>query len=136
MFRGRDPLRELEQLFNQFENVQTELPSMLGSTSVDLVSDDDEVTLTVDLPGYDEEDIDVSAHEEFVEITASRGEESEVTDEERYILNERHSSVSRRIPLPESVDVDSGTASYNNGVLTIQFDVIEPSNDSTTIEIE
>ncbi|MFW6318339.1 MAG: Hsp20/alpha crystallin family protein [Halorubrum sp.] len=135
----RDPFNEIEELLERMGREFEELGGTLGApnapqlpgareVAVDVVEDDESITVLADLPGFEDDDIDVELREESLSITATREEEHDVElgdddgDEAdvRYHRRERRSrSVSRRIPLAEAVDSDGATASYENGVLTV-----------------
>ena len=140
----RDPFTEIEELLERMGREFEELGGTLGTpdapqlpgvrdVAVDVVEDDGSITVHADLPGFENDDIDVELREESLSITATREEKTDVEvggdadegddaaeDGVRYHRRERRSrSVSRRIPLPEPVTPDGATASYENGVLTV-----------------
>lgn len=137
----RDPFGEIEELLErmgrEFEELGGTLdtpggPQFTGArdVAVDVIEDDESVTVLADLPGFDDEDIEVELREDALSIAATREEERDVEvadgdddahdSDVRYHRRERRSrSVSRRIPLAEPVERDGATASYENGVLTV-----------------
>ncbi|MFA9516826.1 archaeal heat shock protein Hsp14 [Halopenitus sp. H-Gu1] len=126
----RDPFEEIEQLFDrmgrEFEQIGGDLESSLGGGfNVDVTEDDETITVVADLPGYDRDEIDVTLADRTLTIAAERSEEhadEESDDDVQYHRRERRSrSVSRRIRLPADVDESAVSASYNNGVLTIEL---------------
>ena len=122
--------------------------SMGGSkTRLDLADRGDAFVVTVDVPGYERDDLDVRIRGDTLAIRGERGrtvEERDVADEvdaderERtYIRRERETtSFSRQVQLPDPVAADEVTATVNNGVLTVQLPKREPSGRSRTIDIE
>lgn len=140
----RDPFTEIEEVLDRMGREFEELSGTLDASSapqlpgardvaVDVVEDDESITVLADLPGFEDDDIDVELRDESLSITATSEEEHDVDlggdanegddaaeDGVRYHRRERRSrSVSRRVPLAESVDPDGATASYENGVLTV-----------------
>jgi HSP20 family protein len=139
----RDPFTEIEELLDRMGREFEELGGTLGApeapqlpgardVAVDVVEDDESITVLADLPGFDDDDIDIELRDESLSITATSEEEHGVDvgdadgdddaaeDGVRYHRRERRSrSVSRRIPLAEPVDPDGATASYDAGVLTV-----------------
>lgn len=91
-----------------------------GSGSrTDVSESDREVEVTVELPGMDEKDVDVSVTDDLLTI---RGEKKEEKKEERkgYHLAERsYGSFYRTIPLPAGVDTGKAKAAFRKGVLTV-----------------
>jgi HSP20 family molecular chaperone IbpA len=101
--------------FPRFEWPISKLPS------VDLADRGKEFVITVDLPGYTKEDVDIRVTEHWVQIKA---ESKKIKEEENraknYIQKERYySSFARVIPFPESVTSSGSRATMKNGVLEI-----------------
>lgn len=102
---------------------------------VDLVEDDEEFVVTVDLPGFDREEVTVEVTDQTLRIEAERDEETE-TGDERYLRHERSRASTRRsIRLPEPVETDGVSARMNNGVLTVTLPKLE-GDEATTIDVE
>jgi HSP20 family protein len=93
-----------------------DLPSQLfgtGSDDFELYEDDGEFVLSVELPGFDPEEIDVRWDDGQLYVAA------EHTDEEVG----RTRQYSRRFRFPREVDSDDIAASYENGVLEVTLPV-------------
>ncbi|MDS0295256.1 Hsp20/alpha crystallin family protein [Halogeometricum luteum] len=142
-----NPFEELERFFDrmnrQFGDVshrwQTDNPfaqwAEAGSTAVDVVDHDGEFVVTVDLPGFEGDDVTVQVTDHTLRIGARREEEFEETAE-RYLRHERRNeSVQRSIRLPDEVDKGSVDARMNNGVLTVTLPKTE-AEEPRTIDIE
>lgn len=138
----RNPFEELEQLFERMSQ-QVE-PGEWGAlrrdgVSVDVVDLGDELEVTVDLPGYEREDIELTLSEGTLRIEAERETEQEEREDAdvRYVRRERRrESVSRSIRLPEAVEEDEATARYQNGVLTVTLPKVAPDEAGQRIDIE
>lgn len=127
-----NPFEELERLFERMsrqfdetsrmwesDNPFTRWASEAESMAIDLVDRDDEFVATVDLPGFERDDVDIQVTDHTLRIEA---EHEEILDEEqeRFIRHERHhESTKRSIRLPEEVDKDGVEAQMKNGVLTV-----------------
>lgn len=147
MARRGNPFDELEDMFDrmsrQFESVgqqfeeSTESFGWQGGTqmSLDVADRGEEFVVTVDLPGFEKEDIDVRLRDDRLSIDAEREEEMEEGDGE-YLRRERSQrSVSRSVSLPEPVDGENVTAEYNNGVLSVTLPKMDGSEESREIDI-
>ena len=141
----RDPFEEIEQLFDrmsrEFEQIGGDIETGLGGGfSVDVAETDETVTVTADLPGYDREGIDVTLSDRTLAIAAEQSEEyADERDEDdvQYHRRERRErSVSRRVRLPADVEEDSASATYNNGVLTIEFSKRVADDGGHRIDVE
>lgn len=117
--------QEVNRLFDGFfgrfegqsESAQT-LP-LAGWAAADVVETDDHVEVSIELPGLDEKDLDVTVAPDGLTI---RGEKRVERQEEKkgFYLSERsYGSVFRSIPLPPGVDCDRAEAKFGNGVLTV-----------------
>lgn len=143
-----NPFEELERLFErmnrQFGDVSPgstgrrpfgQLASGGEPMAIDLVEHDEEFVVTVDLPGFERDDVDIRVTDHTLRIDA---EHEETTDEdaEQYLRRERrHESTSRSVRLPDAVETGSVTARMNNGVLTITLPKVE-GDTARTIDIE
>ncbi|MDG5818141.1 Hsp20/alpha crystallin family protein [Natronococcus sp. A-GB7] len=145
----RNPFDNLEELFDRlnrqfeeatrtWESEQGEgFPFGAGTTTLDLADHDDEFVVTVDVPGYESEDLDSRLSGETLYISGER--EHGTTDErdDSYLRRERElESFSRQLTLPEPVDADGIEARVNNGVLTIRLLKLEPGEGSHAIDID
>jgi HSP20 family protein len=89
------------------------------SPRVDVTETDKEVKVSAELPGLDEEEIDVSLSRDTLTI---RGEKKREEEEKRrnYYRAERAYGVFRRtVPLPTPVDADKADAVFRKGILTV-----------------
>lgn len=140
----KNPFDDIEELFDrlsqQFENqpaFDQDVFGMAGSKriSIDLADRGGEFVATADVPGFEKDEIDVRVTGDTLSIEAEREEEREAEDE-TYIRNERRSqSMRRSIRLPEPVEEEDVSATYQNGVLTITLPKHEPDT-GRSISIE
>lgn len=85
----------------------------------DISETDNALEVSVELPGLEQNDVDVSLTDTALII---KGEKKSERDENRtgYHLSERsYGSFYRTIPLPSGVDTDKVNAEFKNGVLTV-----------------
>ena len=107
-----------------------DFPSRLferGGNDYELYEEDDEFVLSVEMPGFDPEDITASWENGVLNIAA------EHEDEHR---NERR-TYHRRFRFPKDVDDEEITAEYANGILDVRLPVMTGATVSgTEIKIE
>ncbi|WP_394742004.1 Hsp20/alpha crystallin family protein [Natronococcus roseus] len=145
----RNPFDHLEELFDrlnrQFEEAARDWESERGeqfafgsgTTTLDLADHDDEFVVTVDVPGYESEDLDSRLSGETLYISGEREHGTTDGRDDSYLRRERElESFSRQLTFPEPVDADGIEATVNNGVLTIRLPKLEPGEDSHAIDIE
>ncbi|WP_049921004.1 Hsp20/alpha crystallin family protein [Halopiger djelfimassiliensis] len=112
--------------------------SMGRSTSLDLADEGDAFVVTVDVPGYETDDIEIRLSGETLSIRGERERRTEhEADDGTFIRRERTvQSFSRHVTLPASVDADGVDATVNNGILTVRLPKREPTDESRSIQIE
>lgn len=107
-----------------------------GLLAMDIADHGDEFVVTVDIPGYEREEVDVDVTDHTLRIHAEHEAESEA-EEENYLRRERrHRAVDRSTRLPDAVDADGVTATLQNGILTVRLPKAEPTREHKHIEIE
>lgn len=126
----RDPFREIVSLRDSFNRLFDEalmrpgsdwLAGVLDRPAMNVVETDTTVTVEMHLPGIKREDVELSLSGTTLTIKAERRAEEEVK-EEHYLRREVHyGSFVRRIPLPESTDVEKAEATFADGVLKVTF---------------
>jgi HSP20 family protein len=80
--------------------------------------------LDMELPGYDEKSVEVHVDggNLFIESRLDESREKKDKSEETYVLRERRvNSFSRSFKLPENADPESVTASFGNGILSLEI---------------
>jgi Molecular chaperone (small heat shock protein) len=90
--------------------------------AVDIRETDAELTLAVELPGIQPENVEVSAVDGVLTIQGERADDRKEGEDGRYYLVERnHGSFMRRFQLPQGVDSEKILADVENGILQIHI---------------
>ena len=84
-----------------------------GSDDYDLYEEDDAFVLSIDAPGFDREEIDLTWDRGVLNVAA------EHVDEERG----RKRTFHRRFRFPKDVDTEAIDAAYRNGVLEVTLPI-------------
>lgn len=114
-----DPFRELDRLTQQVLGTSAR-PAVMP---MDAWRDGDTFHVEFDLPGVDQESINLDVERNVLTIKAERPV-AEPTGEQ--IAAERPRGVfSRQLILGDNLDLDKISASYNDGVLRLQIPVAE-----------
>ncbi|MBR3189162.1 MAG: Hsp20/alpha crystallin family protein [Chelatococcus sp.] len=126
--RGEDnPLATLQREMNRvFENFwdrvgNLDWPWGSGEAKSDMVETDNAIEVSIELPGMEMKDIEVTVNDDMLTV---KGEKRIERQEEKkgYYLSERsYGAIYRTIPLPPGVDGEKVQASFKNGVLTIRL---------------
>jgi HSP20 family protein len=120
-----DPFRPIDQLFdemwrnwpNRFFEGDTTRPFL--RPAMDVVENEDNITVRVDLPGLTSDDVHVEMEDNVLTIRGEIGDTIE-KEGERYHYRERYSgSFQRSLRLPNTIDANKVDASFDNGVLNI-----------------
>ena len=91
---------------------------------VDLFRDGEQYVLSADLPGIDPESVDLDVDGQLLTIRAER--RAPASDGVKWISHERpYGSYMRQFTLGDGVDLDSITANYEHGVLSVIVPVAE-----------
>jgi HSP20 family protein len=115
---------EIDRLFEDFGRPSRSMfnfspRAIAPSPAVELCEGDTEYTLTAELPGMSENDVEISVADYVLTISGEKKEEQE-RKEEGYLLSERrYGSFRRQVPLPSDVKPDGITARFKDGVLTV-----------------
>lgn len=96
--------------------------------STDVKENDKEYVLSIDLPGFDREDLSLTLKDGYLTVSAKRGENEENTD--KYLRRERKMEVSRSYFVGKDITEDDVNAKYLNGTLTLTV----PKAEKKTIE--
>ena len=79
----------------------------------------DDYTISVELPGVEEGDITLSAHDGLVTLKGEKKTEREEKGETWFFSERQYGAFSRTFRLPPDADEDKVKADLKNGVLTI-----------------
>jgi HSP20 family protein len=122
-----DPFRDLVQLQDRVNRLFQESASGrqegLDTTSfvppVDIYEDEHNIVLKVEAPGIDQKDLDVRIENNTITIRGERKFEKETKEENYHRVERRYGSFQRSFGLPNTVNPEQVTASYENGILTV-----------------
>ena len=95
-----------------------------SAPALDVVRHEGDVTLKLDVPGIDPEQLEVTVDRGILTISGKREEER--TENDTFFVRERTmGTFTRRLRLPETLNADAVEASYANGVLEVRIPVTE-----------
>ena len=87
--------------------------------AVDVAEDDKAVTLTAELPGMKEEDVEVVLRDDMLIVKGEKKTEREEKEENYHLTERRYGAFERTFRLPETADADKIKAAFDDGVLTV-----------------
>lgn len=119
--------REMDSLFNSFAKGMDIMPFGLGirqggfMPKVNVAEDEKALTVTAELPGMDEKDVEVTLTKDSVTLKGEKKAEKEEKDKGYYRMERSFGSFIRTIPLEVEIDQDKVEAKFSKGVLTIKL---------------
>src|SRR6202167_5568246 len=126
-----DPLREfatiqdrMNRLFRDSygnEGREEALSNTAFAPPVDVYEDEHGVTLKIEVPGIDENDIDVRIENNTLTVHGERKFEKEEKEENYRRVERQYGSFTRTFSLPNTVDQESVQADYDKGVLKVKL---------------
>jgi HSP20 family protein len=132
-----DPIREIDslqgemnRLFSTFFDTPTNSAAGGGNgtaagrrwlPAMDLVETGDHFVLKADLPGMSENDVNIELEDNVLTVAGERRTEHEDKEAGYYRLERAMGAFSRSLTLPEGIDPDAVTATFDNGVLEVRI---------------
>lgn len=124
-----DPFRDLmtlrERMNRLFEDTfsargeERDLISGSWTPSVDIYESENALVLTAELPGVDENDIEIKIEDNTLTLNGERKFEKETKQENYHRIERAYGTFSRSFTLPQSIDHDKIQAEHENGILKI-----------------
>jgi len=115
-----DPFRMVREMFQDPFGGLSSLTETAFRPNLDVAETNDAFEIRVDLPGVEEEDIEVAITGNRLAISGRR-EAEEMREGERYVAIERaYGAFTRSFVLPDSADLEHVEAQLRDGVLMIK----------------
>jgi HSP20 family protein len=124
-----EPVRELNTIqseMNRLFNTFFESPTTGNGGSfrrwipaMDLVETENDFVLKADLPGLSEDEVNIEVEDNVLTISGERKSEREERKDGFYRVERSFGSFRRSLTLPEGVDADAVSASFERGVLEV-----------------
>jgi HSP20 family protein len=114
------PFRDLDLMDRRMRRFFTDLgvaPPL--APAADVYETDGEVVVELEVPGFDEEQLDVRVRDHTLAVTGERQESTEKNATSLRMRERLETRFERRFELPREVDSEHVKAEYAKGVLTI-----------------
>jgi HSP20 family protein len=114
---------EMDRMFDRFSGMA---PFRHGTApnaipAVDIVEDPSAFTLTAELPGLSDNDVQVSVSDNVLTIRGEKQQSHEEKDKDYHLIERSYGAFQRSFTLPASINRDAIAAEFANGVLKIQM---------------
>src|SRR3990172_1920742 len=128
-----DPLRELatmqdranrmQRFFREYmpEGPEEALTNTGFTPLVDIYEDEHSITLKIEVPGINENDIDVRIENNTLTVHGERKVEKDEKEENFRRIERQYGSFTRSFTLPNTVDLEQVSAHYDKGGLKINL---------------
>jgi len=117
--------QEMNRLFSSFFDTPTVGNGAASARrwipAMDLVETEDHYVLTADLPGLSQDDINLEFEGDVLTLSGERRSDHSDRREGFYRLERAAGSFSRSLTLPEGVDPEAVTATFDKGVLEVSI---------------
>ncbi len=120
----QDRLNRMNRLFRESyspENPEEALTTTNFAPPVDIYEDEHNISLRMEVPGIDENDIDVRIEGNTLTVHGERKLEKDEKEENYRRIERQYGSFTRSFTLPNSVDPSQVSAHYDKGVLKISL---------------
>jgi len=123
-----DPFRELSTLQDRFNSLFENFAEANGKDQlaagsfippVDVYEDEHSLVLKLEVPGMNEEDLNVSLENTTLTVSGERKFEKEEKEENFHRIERRYGSFARTFRLPNTVNAENVDAAYDKGILKI-----------------
>ncbi|MCG8350378.1 MAG: Hsp20/alpha crystallin family protein [Chloroflexales bacterium] len=130
MLEHFDPVREVVSLRDRINRLFDEtftwprgeiFPAFREGPAIDMYETEDTVKIKMPLPGVKPEEVEVTVTGNKLMVKGERYSEEEVKEEKFYRHELYYGSFARSITLPEIADAAKAEASFENGILTLNF---------------
>ncbi|GKY89286.1 Hsp20/alpha crystallin family protein [Sinisalibacter aestuarii] len=112
-------------LYDPFRTLGQRLTEFLSPAS-DAKLQDEKYHITIELPGVDEKDMELSVHDGVVTVQGEKKVEREEKGDTWYFSERQYGAFSRSFRLPPDADETAVDADLKDGVLTITVPKSEP----------
>jgi len=99
------------------------------SPRVDIAETEQAISLHVEIPGVQKEDVKISINEERILSIRGEKKQSETIEGQKFVRVESHfGTFARSFTLSDSIDINAIQAEFNNGILQITLLKVEHNN--------
>ena len=118
-----DPFRELASFFENFTEPggKDQLSAGTFVPPVDVYEDEHNLVVKLEIPGVNEDDLDVQVENNTLTVKGERKFEKEEKEENFHRIERRYGSFLRTFRLPNTIDTDKVEAHYDKGILKVSL---------------
>lgn len=140
--RGTEGLRrlsdlryEMDRLFDDMFEGRTDDRSAGWTPAANLVETDDAYQVSLEIPGFDRDDLEVTVDQGVLMLSGRRTADHEQEGRTYHLRERATGQFSRAFSLPNSVSAEDVSASYDRGVLRVNLPK-QPEAKTRKIEVD
>ncbi|MHB8117202.1 MAG: Hsp20/alpha crystallin family protein [Methanothrix sp.] len=117
-------LEEMERMQKRMGDLmevaeKSEVQGILIKPLADVQETDGEIIVTMDLPGIDKQNVDITISDDELSVVAERKTETEIAEKNYHKRERTYKKFERKVSLPTGVRMDEAKARLAEGVLQI-----------------
>ena len=117
--------KRFSDIMDEFFNDAVATRQSSFAPSIDISETEKQYVIDVEVPGIDKKDIELNVENNTLTISGERKFEKKDDNKQYHRVESHYGSFSRSFTLPDNVDVESISATYNNGILNVTVDKSE-----------
>jgi HSP20 family protein len=106
---------------DSFSDGQEALATSSFAPAVDVYEDEHDIVLKLEVPGIDEKDLDIHVENNTLTVHGERKFEKDEKEENYRRVERQYGSFTRSFTLPNTVETENVSATYDKGVLKIKL---------------
>jgi HSP20 family protein len=109
--------KRMKELMEEAETIPME--GNISMPLADIKETEEAIVVTMDLPGVEKQDVDISISDDELRVVAEKKAETEVSEKDYHKRERTYKRFERMVKLPLAVKLEEAKAKLNNGVLEI-----------------
>ncbi len=109
--------KRMKELMEEAETIPME--GNISMPLADIKETEEAIVVTMDLPGVEKQDVDISISDDELRVVAEKKAETEVSEKDYHKRERTYKRFERMVKLPVAVKMEEAKAKLNNGVLEI-----------------
>lgn len=113
--------REMNRVFEDFWGRAGRPFEIVPEPRLDMHETDSALRLTIELPGMDAKDVEITCTDHLLTLRGEKRAEHETAEGAHHIVERRYGRFERSLPLPAGLDTARAEATFDKGVLSLTF---------------
>jgi len=135
-FAGGFGLPAFGRMFDVEPDWRGESSFSFPAPAVDVTEDDKAYTITAELPGLEEKNVDVTVSGNMLTLKGEKRYEKEEKDKNRHMSERAYGSFQRSFVLPDGIDRSKIAANLSKGLLTVTLPKTAEAQKQQKIEVK